>query len=170
MNIEFKLKSKNAKSPLCINNNTYDLYASDIQIGESGDTMQILSYSTDIDIIIPEGFVGIVVPNENLHKTSLMQVKSPILLFGTTENFNIEFKNINNVKPVIYRPDDIIVRLFVIKYDELLKCNIIEFAESDDTKIDNQKDDSIERNSNSEPEEHNDEDVEESLPDIAIES
>jgi len=113
-----KLFKYNEAATVSATNNIVNLIALDEpQIGKSVDNTPVLIYSTGIGVEIPEDYIGIVVANEDLVKTSLAMMNGiQIYKPGETGELIIFFRlTCGNAFPSLYKKDETIAKLILVE-------------------------------------------------------
>lgn len=116
-----KLYKLNEAATVSATNNTVNLIAvADPQIGKSTDNTPVVVYQTGVGVEIPEGYVGILVANEDLVKTSLSLLNGvQVYKSGDTGELVLFFRLLcGNAFPSLYKKDEVIGKLIIVKTED----------------------------------------------------
>ncbi len=129
MIIKTKNTKETAKTP-SIKNGLIEMYTSDIisEIGRDG--RLILRYISDVDIEIPEGHIGIIIPAERAYTLSLEVAGGQSVVSGNVENFSVRFKTNTDSIPSIFEQGEIFARILIVE-NKNIDIESVEYKEEE---------------------------------------
>lgn len=128
MNIKIKKLNGLAKTPE-INNGVMNLYSTKITTEVGEDAKLVIVYHTDLQVEIPEGYFGLIIPKEDIYRKSIGMTNSVSLYeTGSEHEIVVRFKTNTDVVPSVYKEGDLFAKMILLPKYEITNLDVVEFT------------------------------------------
>ena len=134
-NVDIQLikKVENAKLPE-LDNTRIKFYVNTLRQGVTQDRRLVLEYQSGYDIVIPDGYIGIMNTEADVFMKSVEAPGAPFVLRHGRHSLDLKMKVYTDSVPVIYEDGDEFLYVDIMKNDVNMVYNIVDEIPSEETK------------------------------------
>lgn len=124
--MEVIINKNHAKAEVNRVGNVIELGTTGINMEVNPDASPSFIHHSGVSLEIPEGYIGLVLPGNDLASKSYIMSSPGYIVSGVTEEITVKFKLNTTAVPNLYNPGEVFARVLIIKNDQDLSYTTVE--------------------------------------------